>query len=118
MALHGRVNLFVYSFLIISCNLFFLGILPFFFKAVHVSVINIIGIDNKTKTLYGIGNNKKSYMKYSPDKEKWFSVAPEMWDKIWLTLNDTIKIEDGYENESKPEAKKQQNMGNGVIWGG
>ncbi|XP_028405472.1 uncharacterized protein LOC114528088 [Dendronephthya gigantea] len=88
-------------------------------QAVHVSVINIIGIDNHTKTLYGIGNNKKSYMKYSPDEEKWFSMLPEMWGKILptLSLNNTIKIEDGYENESDPKKEKQRDMENGEIWG-
>jgi hypothetical protein len=87
-----------------------------------VSVINIIGIDNPNKIIYGIGNNKKAYMRYKKDEKKWYSISQDTWQKVKATLpvnsTDTIKIEDDHAHESNPEPGKQREIGNGEIWGG
>lgn len=93
----------------------------FFSKAVHVSVINIIGIDTNKK-VYGIGNDKKAYMKYFEvaNEGNWHAILPDVWKEANATLpvNNVITVEADYAHESDPETGKQHNIGNGEKWGG
>ena len=85
-----------------------------------MSVINIIGIDDLNKIVYGIGNNKKAYMKYLIKEQKWYSILPEVWKNVnaALSSNNIIQIENGYSHSSAPETVKQHDSGNGEKWGG
>lgn len=89
-------------------------------SAVDVMVISIIGIHNATKTVYGVGNNMMSYMKYIPNKAKWYSISQDQWKKAKSTLSDheVVKIEDGDDDLAEPATDKQKNIGNGEKWGG
>ena len=83
-------------------------------------VINIIGIDNGNKMVYGIGNNKLGYMKYIPNKGKWYSISSDQWEQAKSTLSqkDVVKIEDDHKNDGTPEANKTKNIENSEKWGG
>ena len=87
-----------------------------------MSVINIIGIGIPKKFIYGIGNDGKTYMKYCPDEERWYSILPDVWKKALATssVNNAtiITIGDNYAHESNPESNKQYDIGNGGTWGG
>lgn len=89
-------------------------------QAVHVSVINIIGIDTNKK-VYGIGNDKKAYMKYFEvaNEGNWHAILPDVWKEANATLpvNNVITVEADYAHESDPEPGKQHNIGNGEKWG-
>ena len=91
-----------------------------FLLAVDVMVISIIGIDNANKMVYGVGNNKISYMKYVPNKGKWYSISRDQWEEAKPTLSDqeVVKIEDGDADQDIPAVGKQKDIENGEKWGG
>ena len=91
-----------------------------FSLAVDVVVINIIGIDNASKTVYGVGNNKISYMKYIPNKGKWYSISRDHWERAKPKLSDKefVTIEDSDADSTEPLVNKRKDITNGEKWGG
>ena len=83
-------------------------------------VISIIGINNANKMVYGVGNNMISYMKYIPDKGRWYSIASDQWEQEKSSLSDKeiVKIEDGDADNDVPAVEKQKYIENGEKWGG
>ncbi|XP_028406171.1 uncharacterized protein LOC114528690 [Dendronephthya gigantea] len=88
-------------------------------RAVDVQVISIIGIDHANKMVYGVGNNMISYMKYIPNKGKWYSISHDQWEQSKSTLSDcaVVEIKDSDNDESEPATDKQKIIGNGEKWG-
>lgn len=91
-----------------------------FFLAVDVMVISIIGIDNANNMVYGVGNNMMSYMKYVPNKGKWYSISRDQWQQAQSTLSDheVVKIEESDADEDVPAGNKQKTIASGEKWGG
>ena len=88
------------------------------FLAVDVMVINIIGIDSANGIVYGVGNNKISYMKYIPNRTKWYSISYDQWKQATLSDNQVVQINDSDADADEPVSEKQIDMGNGEKWGG
>lgn len=81
-------------------------------------VINIIGIDSANEMVYGVGNNKMSYMKYIPNRRKWYSISYDQWKQATLSDSQVVQIKDSDADADEPVGEKQIDMGNGEKWGG
>ena len=93
-----------------------------FFTAVDELVANIIGIDTVNDIVYGIGNNKKSYMKYSSKDFTWYAISSQAWKKAKTSLSikreHVIVIEDTHTNKGDPATDKTFLVDNNEKWGG
>lgn len=88
------------------------------FTAVDVMVVSVIGVDNSNKMVYGVGNNKQSYMKYVPGRGKWYSISHHQWKQASLSGHEVVTIEDSDTDELPPAGNKQKHIANGEKWGG
>ena len=83
-----------------------------------MTVINIIGINSDDESVYGVGNNKLSYMKYIPNRGKWYSISSDQWKNAALSHREVVEIKDSDADADEPIVAKQIDMGNGEKWGG